>query len=379
MGKSQTKTYKHELNKPKKSSSQKRDKKPVQAIRNVKAPVFSPNGIIEPVSVLFSVFIIFTLLMIRPEGWIRPTAYAIPFLLASFPIGRNALAKIRMGEFFCSEIISILAAVLLFALSLYFEAVLFLSFYYGVSCTEHFLDKRSKQELERILDILPESAQLITENGIARVLPEELQTGDIILVSAGERIPVDGIIVKGITTIDTAAISGQRSPWAVNEGYRVYSGSMNLTSDVRVRVTRRYEQTTVRNVVGIAKDAEGFPSAQAYQAHRYSVLHVPVVLILFVLVAIVIPLFRGGWAEQLRRGAVLLILACTLIRDYAIPLCYRKGLYISVKMGVFSKGLDCFESLARAETIIFDKTKLNSGESSIKFCLLLNEFNKLII
>ena len=353
MGKTQTKTYKHEIKKERKTNSGKRIK---QERKIVGFPRLSDTRRIDTLFVIISASIVVVLLLFHPEGWLRTVFYAVPFLLLAFPIGRNAWTKITDGDYFCSEILALLAVVILFILGDCFEATLFLFLFIFVSRLEQHLDKRGKQELDGMLDILPVSAQLITENGIATVSPEELELGDVILVSAGERIPIDGIIVKGITTIDTAAISGQRSPWAVNEGYRVYSGCMNLTSDVQIRVTRRFEQTTVRNVVNIARSAETFPSSQCHQAHRYQMLLIPFVLVIFVIVVIGVSLFWGTWTEQLRRGAILLILACPMVKDFAIPLCYRKGLSLSVRMGVFSKGMDCFESLARAETVIFDKT-----------------------
>ena len=356
MGKTLAKTYKHELKKEHKSSPRKQSRKRFKAAGRRELPGFAALGKIQTVSVVFSALLLLALLFIRLEGWKRPVAYAIPLLLASLQIALDAAAKVRMGDYLCSELITLAAAVLLFALGFYADAVLLLLLYAVICRVALFLTERGKQELEGILDILPESAHLITEHGIARVSPEELEPGDVILVYAGERIPLDGTIMEGITTVDTAAISGQRSPWAVNEGYRVYSGCMNLTSDIKVRVTRRYEQSTVRNVVRVARDAEAFPTGQEYFARRFNSFYVLGVLALFLLVGLVLPIFRGAWPEQLRRGAVLLILARPMLDAFAVPLSYRKALALSARMGVFSKGEDCFESLAKAETMIFDKT-----------------------
>ena len=359
MGKTLAKSYKHELKKEYKSSPRKQRRKPEKAVRKRELPDFAALGKLQSMSglsVVFAAVLLLALLFVHLEGWMRPVGYAIPLLLASVQIALDAAAKLRDGDYLCSELLSLLAAVLLFALGYYGEAVMLLLLFTLVVRAERFFVERGKRELAEILDILPEYAHLITENGIARVSPEELALGDIILVPAGERIPLDGTIVEGITTVDTAAISGQRSPWAVNEGYRVYSGCMNLTSDIKVRVTRRYEQSTVRNVVRVARDAETFPTAQEYTARRFGSFYVLGVLGLFLVVGLLLPVLRGGWQEQLRRGAVLLILARPLLDAFAVPLAYRKGLVLSAGMGVFSKGEDCFESLARAETMIFDKT-----------------------
>lgn len=364
MGKTLAKTYKHELKKehkvsPRKQSRKQSQKKPKKRISFAGGRDFGALAAttkLQPALLVLAALVLAVLFFVPLSGWMRPVAFAIPLLLASVQILPETASKLRDGSFLNNALVTVLTAILLFALQFYPEAVLLLLLYALVHWAERFLLEKGKRELEEILDILPDSANLITEDGIARVRPEELVPGDVIHISAGERIPVDGTIVEGITTVDTAAISGQRSPWAVNEGYRVYSGCMNLTSDIRVRVTRRFEQSTVRNVVYVAQDAEGFPSGQEYAARRLSVFWTLGMLALFLVIAVVLPAFRGAWAEQLRRGAILLVLARPLLDAFGIPLAYRKGLVLSAKMGVFSKGEDCFESLARAETMIFDKT-----------------------
>ena len=364
MGKTLAKTYKHELKKehkvsPRKQSRKQRQKQPKKRISFAGGRDFGSLAALtklRPAMLVLAVLALAVLIFVPLSGWMRPVAYAIPLLLASVQILPETAAKLVSGSFLNNELLTVLAAFLLFALGLFPEAVLLLLLHELVRWAERFSFEKGKRELDEILDILPDSANLITDNGIARVRPEELVPGDVILVCAGERIPLDGTIVEGITTVDTAAISGQRSPWAVNEGYRVYSGCMNLTSDIKVRVTRRFEQSTVRNVVYVAQDAEGFPSGQEYAARRLNIFWMLGMLGLFLVVSVLIPAFRGEWAEQLRRGAVLLILARPLLDAFGIPLAYRKGLVLSAKMGVFSKGEDCFESLAKAETMIFDKT-----------------------
>ena len=102
--------------------------------------------------------------------------------------------------------------------------------------------------MDSVFSMLPEKAYVMGENGPEPRVPQNVVPGEILLVAAGERIPLDGVIVEGITTVDTAAVSGQRSPWAVNEGYRVYSGCMNLTSDIKVRVTKPFEQSTAASI-----------------------------------------------------------------------------------------------------------------------------------
>ena len=290
------------------------------------------------------------------EGWMIPAAYAMPLLLAMAEPAVRAWEKIRAGDYLNRELICCAAAALLFVTRLYTEAALLLLLFYAVAFTERLFMERSLEQREKISQIQSDYALLVTEEGTRRVDPAELVPGDILLVPAGERIPVDGVIVDGITTIDTAAVSGQRSPWAVNVGYRVYSGCRNLTSDIKIRVSRPFEQSTAAKIVRVAKSAADFPSEQELLARRIQRIYVPAVLGLAFVIGILVPPFRGGWSEHLRRAAVLMMTAGTAVESFALSLLYRKALSAAEGLGVFSKGTDCLEAIARAETVIFDKT-----------------------
>ena len=287
------------------------------------------------------------------EGWMRPAAYAVPALIAFAPVLPAAVSSIREKRFFSNENLTLAAGILLFSCGLYPEAVLLAVLFSGAKLLESFLLSDSRKAMDAVFGMLPEKAYVVGENGpdIRAAICRE-----ILLVSAGERIPLDGVIAEGITTVDTAAVSGQRSPWAVNEGYRVYSGCMNLTSDIKVRVTKPYEQSTACSICRIAQEAEGFTSEQELQARRFNSFYVLGVVTLAVLTGLVFPLFKGNWIAHLCRAAALLIAARPAADAFAIPLAYRKGLAISAKNGVFSKGEDCFESMARSDTVVFDKT-----------------------
>ena len=308
---------------------------------------------------LFYVLAAILLVVIRflpLEGWMIPAAYAIPALLAMTEHAARACEEIRAGAYINSPLLYCAAAVLLFAARLYPEAVLLLLLGFAVQSVEKAFVDLSEAERKKTAEILPQYAVLVTEEGTSRVDPATVMPGDILLVSAGERIPLDGVIVDGITTIDTAAVSGQRSPWAVNVGYRVYSGCKNLTSDIQIKVSRPYEQSTARRIVQVAESAPAFPTELEAAAKKLQRYYIPALLVLTLLVGVVLPIFRGGWLLHLRRASVFLIAASTLLDGFAISLLYRRALSGVEKIGVFAKGTDCLESIARSETVIFDKT-----------------------
>ena len=255
---------------------------------------------------IFYVLAVILLIVIRflpLEGWKVPAAYAIPALLCLPEHVLNAWERFRRGDRLNGSLIACLAAVLLFLTGMYPEAVLLLILTFAISFAEKLLLDRSNAEHNTLSQILPGAVQLVTEEGTERVDPAAVQPGDIILVPAGERIPLDGVVFEGITTIDTAAVSGQRSPWAVNVGYKVYAGCRNLTSDIKVRVSRPFEQSTANKILRVSESAPGFVSEQESFAQRFSRIYTPAVLGLALVVGVIIPAFRGGWIVHAQRAA----------------------------------------------------------------------------
>ena len=368
MGKHLAPKKKHELNfiknMPKRLSGQK---KAAHAARKKAAP---PAGKprLRPVRTLpalgrypwvFCAAAVIALIVIQflpLEGWKVPAAYAIPALLALPEHILTAYERFRAGDRLNGDLITCLAVALLFATGLYMESVLLLILTYLSAFLEKKLLARSQAAQDAVRELLPSSAALVTEEGLERVDPSAVNPGDIIFIAAGERIPLDGIVTEGITTIDTAAVSGQRSPWAVNVGYKVYAGCRNLTSDIKVRVSRPLSHSTASKIVRVSESAADFASEQENTALRFSRIYTPVVLGLSLLVGLAVPLFRGGWITWMQRAAVLLIASYSVPDLYCIPLLYRRALSLAEKIGVFVKGKDCLEAMARADTLIFDKT-----------------------
>ena len=300
------------------------------------------------------------------ESWKIPAAYAIPALLSLPEHVLDAYERFREGDRLNGDLIVCLAALLLFVTGLYLEAVLLLILSFVISFFEKRLFNTASSAQLALRAILPGAVSLVTEEGIEHVDPAAVQPGDIILVQAGDRVPFDGVVIDGITTIDTAVISGQRSPWAVNVGYKVYAGCRNLTSDIRIKVSRPLEQSTLSKVVRVTDNATGFLSEQESMAQRFSRIYTPAALALALIVGIGIPSFRGNWITHAHRAAILLIASCSIPRLYCLPLIYCKALSQTQRMGVFAKGKDCLESMARTDTLIFDKTgTITEGRYSV--------------
>lgn len=306
--------------------------------------------------VVFSAVLLAALSFLPAEGWMKCVAFLIPFVIAGFAILMDAIDKLIDRKYFEAEQITLIAAIAVFALGFYTEAVLLLILFRVVRLLETFVSECCGAALKALPEIKPDTANVETAEGVLNVEPDYVNVGDIIQVPAGERIPLDGIIVEGVTTVDTSAISGQARPWDVAAGYKVYSGCTNVTAPIRVRVTKSFEQSTAARLVRMSEKAAQFRSSQESFIRKFISVYTPSMLALALVLAVVVPMFNAEWLEMLRRAAIVLICACPSAAVISVSLAYIKSIGAAAKLGIFVKGEDCIESMAMAETMVFDKT-----------------------
>lgn len=306
--------------------------------------------------VVFSAVLLAALSFLPAEGWMKCVAFLIPFVIAGFAILMDAIDKLIDRKYFEAEQITLIAAIAVFAIGFYTEAVLLLILFRAVRLLETFVSERCGAALKALPEIKPDTANVETAEGVLNVEPDYVNVGDIIQVPAGERIPLDGIIVEGVTTVDTSAISGQARPWDVAAGYKVYSGCTNVTAPIRVRVTKSFEQSTAARLVRMSEKAAQFRSSQESFIRKFISVYTPSMSALALVLAVVVPMFNAEWLEMLRRAAIVLICACPSAAVISVSLAYIKSIGAAAKLGIFVKGEDCIESMAMAETMVFDKT-----------------------
>ena len=304
----------------------------------------------------FSAVLLAALSFLPAEGWMKCVAFLIPFVIAGFAVLMDAIDKLIERKYFEAEQITLIAAIAVFAIGFYTEAVLLLILFRVVRLLETFVSERCSAALKALPEIKPDTANVETAEGVLSVEPDYVNVGDIIQVPAGERIPLDGIIVDGVTTVDTSAISGQARPWDVAVGYKVYSGCTNVTATIRVRVTKSFEQSTAARLVRMSEKAAQFSSSQENFIRKFISIYTPSMLALALVLAVVVPMFNAEWLEMLRRAAIVLICACPSAAVLSVSLAYIKSIGAAAKLGIFVKGEDCIESMSMAETMVFDKT-----------------------
>lgn len=289
-------------------------------------------------------------------GWIRVLSFIVPYLLAGFDSLVDGAEQLQNRQFLKKELMTVIASIAAYALSAYVSAVLIMLLLRICSYVEAYAVKRSRQCVSKIMDIQPKFANVVTAEGTLEVSPDYVNIGDVIVVEPGERIPLDGVIIDGISSVDTSPLSGQRKPTAVTVGYKVLSGCVNITSQIKIRVSRQFEDSTASHIINIVSSAPENKSLLEANTERLEKFYTPILLALTLLIAVVPPIFNGQWLAYIHRAVSFLIVACPCSLTISVPLAWFCGLCSTANNGVLVKGSNFFEALSKTDTMVFDKT-----------------------
>ncbi|MEG1778944.1 MAG: heavy metal translocating P-type ATPase, partial [Oscillospiraceae bacterium] len=230
--------------------------------------------------------------------------------------------------------------------------------FYGVGeLLQNMAVARSKNNITKLMDIRPDFANLKTANGIKIVSPEEIQTGDIILVRAGEKIPLDGIVVSGQAFVDTMALTGEAVPRRTSIGDDVYSGTLSTDGLLEIKVTKLFYESTVSKVLELVQNASSKKAESEKFITKFARYYTPIVVFTAIAVAVVPPLFGlGAFSVWLYRALCFLIISCPCALVVSIPISFFGGIGGAAKQGILVKGGNYLEALNNVDTIVFDKT-----------------------
>lgn len=294
--------------------------------------------------------------MLPTTGWLRAVSFFIPYLIAGFDGIMDAIERLSNKELLHKEPLTVLASIAAFAAGAYVEAVLLMLLLKVCAMVEAIAVKRGRKETKALLNIRPDIAKVETSEGILEVTPDYVNIGDIIVVDPGERIPLDGMIIEGISAIDTSPLSGKSKPVAMTVGYRALSGCINVTSTIRIRVDTSFEESTVNRALKLVENAPKGKSRWEERISQAARFYTPAVFIAALLLAIIPSVTSGQWAEYVRRAAVLLMAAYPGELLISVPLAFYGSTGCMAKNGVFVKAFRYLDALANADTMVFDKT-----------------------
>ena len=290
------------------------------------------------------------------EGWARLLLTLIPYLLIGWDILRKAVLGIFHREVFDENFLMSIATIGALVLGQYEESVEVMLFYQIGELFQSYAVGKSRRSIASLMDIRPDFANVERDGQIVQVDPEEVQPGDCIVVRPGERIPLDGTVLEGVSALNTSALTGESLPRDVVPGSDVISGCVNLSGLLRIRVTKPFEESTVNRILELVENSSLKKSKTENFITRFAHYYTPIVCIGAVLLAVLPPLFLGNWPEWISRALTFLVISCPCALVISIPLSFFGGIGGASRAGILVKGGTDLESLARTKTIVFDKT-----------------------
>ena len=298
---------------------------------------------------------------------------ALPIFLAAYiaiggDVVRKALKNIGHGQIFDENFLMMVATAGAFVVGEYAEAVAVMLFYQVGECFQSYAVNKSRKSIADLMDIRPDYANVIRDGETVEVGPEEVSIGEVILIKPGERIPLDGMVVKGASSLDTMALTGESLPRDVVEGENVISGCVNLSGVLEVKVSKNFGESTVAKILDLVENAGNKKSEAEHFITKFARYYTPIVVGLALLLALIPPLVSGGgWADWIYRALSFLVISCPCALVISIPLSFFGGLGGASREGILIKGSNYLEALADGEIIVMDKTgTLTKGTFVVK-------------
>lgn len=318
-------------------------------------------------AVMFAGLFVFEKFVPITSRILRLAVYMVPYLVISYDILKKAFKGIIKGQVFDENFLMAVASVGAVAIAVYEngsynEAVAVMLFYQIGELFQSYAVGKSRRSISELMDIRPDYANIEVDGKIEQVDPDEVEVGSIIVVSAGEKIPIDGVIVEGSTTLDTAALTGESVPRSVKESDEVISGCINLTGTVRIRTTKPFGESTVSKILDLVENSSSKKSKSEQFISKFARIYTPAVCggaLALALLPPVVSLMIGKdamWLTWIYRALTFLVISCPCALVISIPLSFFAGIGGASKEGVLVKGSNYLETLSKTKIVVFDKT-----------------------
>ena len=288
-------------------------------------------------------------------GWLL--VFLAPYLLIGYDVLKEAVESIFHGQMLDEHFLMMVATVGALCVGELEEAVAVMLFYQVGELFQSYAVGKSRKSISALMDIRPDYANIERDGKLEQVDPEEIQVGDIIVVKAGEKVPLDGVVMEGKTTLNTAALTGESLPRDAAEGDQIISGCVNISGLIRVRVTKPFSESTVSRILELVENASNKKTRTERFITRFARIYTPAVVGAAVLLAIVPPLvLHGNWSGWIYRALTFLVVSCPCALVISVPLSFFGGIGGASSKGILVKGSNYIEALAHCETVVFDKT-----------------------
>ena len=302
------------------------------------------------------------------EGWLRLGAYLLTYLVIGYDILRKAGQGILNGQVFDENFLMAVATVGAFALAIYErsgdynEAIAVMLFYQIGELFQSYAVGKSRRNISALMDIRPDYANVERDGQLVQVDPDEVAIGTVIVVQPGEKVPIDGVVTEGSSTLNTAALTGESLPRDAKEGDEVISGCINMTGVLKIRTTKAFGESTVSKILELVENSSSRKSRSEDFIAKFARIYTPVVCYSALALAVVPPLIRlaggmdGQWEQWVYRALTFLVTSCPCALVVSIPLSFFAGIGGASHEGILIKGSNYLETLSQVRTVVFDKT-----------------------
>ena len=283
--------------------------------------------------------------------------FIIAYIIVGLEIVRKALRNIFRGKVFDENFLMTVATVGGFGIGEFPEAVAVMLFYQVGELFQSYAVDKSRKSIASLMDIRPDYANIEKDGKVLKVDPDDVKIGDIIIIKPGEKVPLDGIVIEGNTSLDTKALNGESLPREVTPGDEILSGSINISGLVKVKVSKEYGESTVSKILDLVENASSKKSKSENFITKFAKYYTPIVVIIAILLVLVPVIFFGGeFSDWIYRALSFLVVSCPCALVISIPLSFFGGIGGASKMGILIKGSNYLEAIANTEIIVFDKT-----------------------
>ena len=295
--------------------------------------------------------------------YIEAAVFAVIYALSGCKVVIKAIKKIAAGQLLDEDFLMTVASIGGFVIGEFSEAVAVMVFFRFGDWFERYAVGKSRKSIAALMDIRPQTANVIRNGEEVTVFPEEIEVGDVLIVRAGEKIAVDGVVIGGAAALDTRALTGESVPRDVKEGDEVLSGCIPLGGVIRVKAKQKYEDSTVAKILDLVENATSKKAKSERFVTAFARVYTPIVVGIAALVGVIPSLITGNWLEWIFKALTFLVVSCPCAIVISVPLSFFGGIGAASANGILIKGSNCIEALAKSGVFVFDKTgTITKGE-----------------
>lgn len=304
------------------------------------------------------ILFIIAFLMNFNNVWINNGIYILAYIIVGFEIIKEAVENIIKGKVFDENFLMTIATIGAFAIGEFPEAVAVMLFYQVGELFQSYAVDKSRKSIASLMDIRPDYANVERNGIIEKVDPYDVEIGETIVIKPGEKVPLDGIVIEGRSSLDTKALTGEALPREIMEESEVLSGCINLNGVIKVKVTKKFEESTVSKILDLVENASSKKSKSENFITKFAHYYTPIVVIIALILAVVPPLIikDASFSDWVYRALSFLVVSCPCALVISIPLSFFGGIGGASKMGILIKGSNYLEAIANTEIVVFDKT-----------------------